>query len=32
MAGAKRNVGIDANTSEIEKTEAVDTAAGKEEA
>ena len=32
MAGAKRNVFIDANTAEIEESEAIDTAARKEEA
>ena len=32
MAGAKRNVNIDANTAEIEPSEVIDTAARKEEA
>ena len=32
MAGAKRNVSIDANTAEIEESEVIDTAARKEEA
>ena len=32
MAGAKRNVNIDANTAEIEPSETVDTVARKEEA
>ena len=32
MAGAKRNVTVDANTSEIEESEVIDTAAGRKEA
>ena len=31
MAGAKRNVTVNANTSEIEHSEVVDTAAGRKE-
>ena len=32
MAGAKRNVNIDANSAEIEASEVVDTAGGRKEA